>query len=93
MILQKLTGMESELSLDKTDLSQVKSQLDENTLLTRAIHARQEKSDAKIELLSMDLNKLHGSVNALKREIEFKFKKNPKTNWNPIDFQMETKKR
>lgn len=85
LILQKLTGMESEfsqvkteLSQIKTEVSQVKSQLDENTQLTRAIHARQEVSDAKIEVLSMDVNKLHGSANALKGEIEFTFEKTSK---------------
>lgn len=47
------------------ELKGVKSQLDENTQMTRAIYDRQEEADAKLEAFSMDVHKAYGKITAL----------------------------
>lgn len=37
--------------------------------MTRAIHDRQEETDAKLEALTMDVHKLHGEVTSLKQDV------------------------
>lgn len=62
LILNKLQTMENEIQGMKT-------QLEENTQITKAIHHRQEETDAKLEGLSLDFAKLHGEVVSTKTSI------------------------
>lgn len=49
-----------------TELQSIKSQLDENTQITKTIRDRQEETDAKLENLSMDVHKIKGELLSLK---------------------------
>lgn len=44
------------------ELDSIKSQLAENTQLTKAIYDRQTETDAKLEVLSMDVHKAYGKI-------------------------------
>lgn len=68
--LGELDGIRSELDGIKTELQTIKSQLNENTALTKAVRDRQEESDAKFDSLAMDVHKLHGTVVSLKENTE-----------------------
>lgn len=59
-------GIKGEIQVVKKDLCQMKSQLHENTELTKAIHHRQEETDAKVKNLAMDVHKLRGELTSLK---------------------------
>lgn len=56
----KVDSLDKRVSTLESDMAIVKSQLHENTEMLKAIHHRQEKSDAKIESLTLDMAKLHG---------------------------------
>jgi uncharacterized protein (DUF3084 family) len=84
-IKSELVPVKSELTGVKTELANVKTQLDENTQMTRAIYDRQEETDARLENMSMDFNKMHGDVTAIKEqltdvqsEVEFTYQKSSK---------------
>src|SRR5699024_7881697 len=62
-------SMKDEISAMKDDQMTMKLQLDENTEITKAIHHRQDESDAKLEGLSLNFAKLHGEVVAVKEGI------------------------
>ncbi|WP_017754720.1 hypothetical protein [Calidifontibacillus oryziterrae] len=49
-----------------TELQSIKSQLDENTQITKTIRDRQEETDAKLVNLSMDVHKIKGELLSLK---------------------------
>ncbi len=70
-ILNELKEIKSEQRSMKHDLDLVKSQLTENTNLTRAIFDRQEETDAKLEALTMDVHNLHVEVTDIKTRLAF----------------------
>ncbi|MBY0223481.1 MULTISPECIES: hypothetical protein [Sporosarcina] len=49
------------------ELTSIKSQLSENTQLTKAIFDRQDEKDAHVEARTLDVHKLHGELASLKR--------------------------
>lgn len=59
-----------------SELKDVKSQLDENTKMTKAIYHRQEETDAKLEALSMDVHKAYGKITSLEDKLTFNSFKN-----------------
>lgn len=61
---QRMNQMEDELQL-------IKEQIKETTDITRVIRDRQEETDAKLDALSMDVNKLHGEIADVKTRIAF----------------------
>ncbi|USB32863.1 hypothetical protein [Paenibacillus sp. YPG26] len=79
-ILDKLGRIESEQQFMKTEIQDVKAeviaikdtqelfrtQLSETNEIVKAIRDRQEETDAKLDALSMDVNKLHGQFTRLK---------------------------
>ena len=65
-VKDEIQGVKGEIQVVKKDLCQMKSQLHENTELTKAIHYRQEEIDAKVENLAMDVHKLRGELTSLK---------------------------
>lgn len=69
LILQKLEAMENDVRGMKDEITSIKTQLDENTQITKAIHHRQSESDAKLEGLSLDFAKLHGDVISTKDSV------------------------
>lgn len=58
----KVSSLDKRVSALESDMAIVKSQLHENTEMLKAIHHRQEESDAKIESLTLDMAKLHGEL-------------------------------
>lgn len=54
----------------ENEVKDMKSQLDENTQLTKAIYHRQEETDAKLENLSFNHHKLHGDVSNIKETLQ-----------------------
>ena|SRR5690625_1072210 len=67
---KKLDLILNELESMKNEIETIKSQLEENTQITKAIHHRQEETDAKLEVLSLDFAKLHGEVVSTKTSID-----------------------
>ncbi|MFU1797322.1 hypothetical protein ACM1RC_25885 [Paenibacillus azoreducens] len=57
---QLLKQIFDELKQVNSRLSSIESGQSELQQITRAIRDRQEKADAKLESLSMDVNKIHG---------------------------------
>lgn len=54
----------------ETNIESMKSQLDENTQLTKAVLHRQEETDAKLENLTFNHHKLHGDVTHIKETLQ-----------------------
>lgn len=52
------------------ELQSLKAGQSELQQLTRAIRDRQEESDAKIEALSMDVNKIHGNTVRIEQKLD-----------------------
>lgn len=50
----------------KEDVITILSQLDEHTQLLKALYHRQEKTDAKLESLTMDVHHMRGELELLK---------------------------
>lgn len=48
------------------ELKNIKTQTNENTQLIKAIHDRQDETDAKLEGLSINVHKLHGELASIK---------------------------
>ncbi|EKN64573.1 hypothetical protein P9E76_06925 [Schinkia azotoformans] len=65
-LMNEIKGMKEDIKGLKEDNQSIKSQLEENTQLTKAIHHRQEESDAKLENLSMDMHLMRGELSSLK---------------------------
>ena len=70
-----IQGLKTDIQDMKTDIQDIKneqqvmkSQLNENTEMIRAIYDRQEETDARQEALTMDFHKLHGEVASIKEE-------------------------
>lgn len=70
LILNELKELRSEQQGMKNEIETIKTQLEENTQITKAIHHRQEETDAKLEGLSLDFAKLHGEVVSTKTSID-----------------------
>lgn len=78
-----ITNMKSDIKLLRHDVDQLKidtkrlrqdvdimkPQLQENTEITKAIHHRQEETDARLESLSMDVAKAYGEISAVKESV------------------------
>lgn len=82
---QILKRILDELKEIKSEQAQMKSQLDENTQMTKAIYNRQEETDAKLESLTFNVHKLQGEVTSIKEtvtdikgEIEYTYEKTSK---------------
>src|SRR5699024_5203407 len=69
VIKSDMQGMRDEITGIKGEIANMKSQLEENTQLIKAIHHRQEETDAKLEALSLDFAKLHGDVVSIKKTV------------------------
>lgn len=54
--------MTDKLDLILEKLSLLESSVSENIEITKALRDRQDETDAKLDALSMDVNKLHGVV-------------------------------
>lgn len=81
----RVGNIEADLVNIKSEVAIIKTQLDENIQLTRAIFDRQEETDARLESMSMDFHKMHGDVTSVKEqladvqgEVEFTFQKTAK---------------
>lgn len=73
LILQKIDGLGAKVdSLEakvgglEAKVDGMQAQIDENTQIIKAIHHRQEETDAKLDNIAMDVHKLHGEVATLK---------------------------
>ena len=66
LILSELQNLNKRIGHIETEFQTVKSQLDENTQLTKAIFHRQEETDAQLDAISMDVHKLHGEMSGIK---------------------------
>lgn len=53
----------------KEELKTIKTQLDENTQITKSILHRQNETDAKMDSISIDVHKVHGELTFVKEEI------------------------
>lgn len=62
LLLKKITNIEKEQIAMRT-------QLDENTEIVKAIHDRLEKTDAKLDNLTFNTHKLQGDVTAMKETV------------------------
>jgi len=74
----EVNEMEQKLDLILQKLETLEVGQNEIQQVVKAIHNRQEVTDAKLESLTMDVHKIHGSIGALKGEIEFTFEKTSK---------------
>lgn len=79
------TILKEELEPIKEDIQSLKSGQSELNQLVRAIHDRQEESDAKIENLTFNVFKLQGEVTSIKEtvtdikdDIEYTYEKTSK---------------
>lgn len=64
-----ITEIKTRITEMKADQELMKSQLDENTQLTRAIFDRQEETDAKLENLTLYVHKSQEDVASIKRDV------------------------
>ena len=62
----EMNSMKDDMNSMKDEMNIIKSQLDENTELTKAIYHRQEETDAKLENLALDNEKLHEEIVSIK---------------------------
>lgn len=53
----------------KEELKTIKTQLDENTQITKSILHRQNETDTKMDSISIDVHKVHGELTFVKEEI------------------------
>ena len=65
-LMNEIQGVKEEVGGLKGELQNVKSQLDENTQLIKALYHRQEETDAKIENLSHDVHQIHQELTSFK---------------------------
>lgn len=62
-------SIKTEVGTIKTDARTIKTQLHENTQFIKAIHHRQEETDAKLEAMSLDVAKSHGEILSVKTSV------------------------
>ncbi|HHW37246.1 MAG TPA: hypothetical protein GXX18_08425 [Bacillales bacterium] len=63
---EDVTGLKVDVKALQEDNQSIKSQLDENTQLLKALHHRQDETDAKLENLTMDMHLMRGELSSLK---------------------------
>ncbi|SDZ53256.1 hypothetical protein SAMN05421736_11616 [Evansella caseinilytica] len=70
VIQEALQPIQEKLNKMEAEQQSTRSQLDENTDIVKAIHDRQEETNATLEALSMDVHKLNGVVTEHNKKLD-----------------------